>query len=67
MQIVEISVTIFYAYLVIGLLFGLWFVFKGVQKVDTGMKDIKWILRLMILPGTMALWPIMLRKYLKSQ
>lgn len=67
MQIVEILVTIFYAYLLIGLLFGLWFMAKGVQKVDTGMKDIKWILRLMILPGTMALWPIMLRKYLKSQ
>jgi len=42
----EIFVYTFYAYLVIGLLFALWFVFKGVQKVDTGMKDVKWILRL---------------------
>ncbi len=67
MQIALILVYIFYAYLVIGLIFGLWFVFKGVQKVDAGMKDIKWILRFMILPGTIALWPIMLKKYLTSQ
>ena len=63
----EIFVYTFYAYLVIGLLFGLWFIFNGVQKVDAGMKDVKWILRLMLLPGSIALWPVMLRKYLKAQ
>ncbi len=66
MRIVEMLVFAFYGYLIIGLLFGLWFVFKGVQKVDGGMKDVKWILRLMILPGTMVLWPVMFRKYIKS-
>lgn len=65
MQIAEILVFSFYAYLAIGFLFGLWFVFKGVQKVDDGMKEVKWTLRLMILPASIALWPIMLRKFLK--
>ena len=63
---VEIFVYTFYAYLAIGLLFGLWFVLKGVQKVDAGMNEAKWNLRLLILPGSIALWPVMLRKYLKS-
>jgi len=40
----EIFVYSFYAYLVISLLFGLWFIFKGIQKIDDGMKDVKWIL-----------------------
>ncbi len=66
MQIVEILVFSFYAYLIVGFIFGLWFIFKGVQKVDHGMKEVKWILRLMILPGTMILWPVMLQKYFKS-
>lgn len=35
-QFIEISVTIFYAYLGIGFFFALWFIFKGVYKVDTG-------------------------------
>jgi len=65
MQIVEIFVYVFYAYLAIGFLFGLWFIFKGVQKIDAGVQNVKWVLRLMILPGTMALWPVLLQKYLK--
>jgi hypothetical protein len=65
MQMAEIFVYSFYAYLTIGFFFGLWFIFKGAQKMDAGMKNAKWILRLMILPGTIALWPFMLRKYLQ--
>ena len=66
MQLIEILIFSFYGYLMIGLLFGFLFVFKGVQKVDDGMKEVKWILRLMILPASMALWPFMLRKFLKA-
>ena len=66
-MVVEFLVYLFYTYLIVGFLFGLWFVFKGVKRVDQGMTDAKWILRLMILPGTVALWPLMLRKSLKSK
>lgn len=53
---------LFYGYLLIGLLFGLWFVFKGVGKVDTATKSASWGLRLLWLPGSMAMWPVLLRK-----
>ena len=56
MQVANILVTVFYAYLAIGFLFGLWFVFQGAQKIDDGMKGAKAGLRLLLLPGTMALW-----------
>ena len=66
MEIVVFLVYCFYTYLAAGLLFGFWFVFKGVQKMDKGMKGAKWTLRLILLPGTMALWPLLLQKFLKT-
>ncbi len=64
MNLVEILVYLFFLYLLIGLLFGLWFVFKGVHKVDRGMASAKWSMRLLLLPGSIGLWPVMLRKYI---
>lgn len=66
MEIVRILVWLFYAYLIIGFLFSIWFVSKGVEKVDEGMVGAKWSLRLLLLPGSMLLWMSMLKKYLKS-
>lgn len=66
MQGIQLFVYLFYAYLLIGLVFGLWFVFKGVQQIDSGMEGAKWNLRLLLLPGSIALWVILLRKYLKK-
>lgn len=63
----QIFVWVFYAYLLIGLLFGLWFVFRGVNRVDTGMKDARWNMRLLLLPGALGLWPTLLVKYFKAQ
>ena len=67
MQFVEILVYLFYTYLGLGLIFSIWFVFAGVNRVDTGMQGVKWIMRLMLIPGTMALWPLMLKKYLNAR
>ena len=66
MQIAQILVMIFYAYLALGLLAGLWLVFRGVGKIDEGMKGASWRLRLLLLPGSIALWPVLLRKYIQS-
>ncbi|MEO1257641.1 MAG: hypothetical protein AAFZ15_02555 [Bacteroidota bacterium] len=64
MVIAEIFSTVFYIYLLIGFIYGLWFVFKGVQKLDSGMSGAKVGLRLLLLPGTIALWPYMIKKML---
>jgi len=53
---------LFYAYLLIGLLFGLWFVFKGVGKLDAASTSAGWGLRLLWLPGSIAMWPILIQK-----
>lgn len=50
-------------YLGIGLLFAIAFVTKGVQRIDAGAKDSGWGFRLLILPGSVALWPWLLRRW----
>lgn len=50
------------AYLVFGLLFGLWFFFDGHARLDTGSIDAAWYTRLMWFPGSVLLWPLLLSK-----
>jgi hypothetical protein len=60
-------ILIFYLYLAKGLLFGLWFVFSGIEQVDEQMKGASWRTRLLLLPGTVALWIVFLQKWLKTR
>ena len=66
MSIASIFVNLFYIYLLIGLVFAIWFVNRGAAKIDQGVKEANWKLRLLLLPGSAALWPILLRKVLNS-
>lgn len=54
------------AYAGIGLLFAVWFVFTGVGRLDPAAKDGPWGFRLLILPGTAALWPLLVRKLVSN-
>ena len=56
-----------YGYLGIGLVFAILFAFWGVQKIDEGMTSAHWGLRLLLMPGGIALWPILLRKLWKAE
>ena len=53
-------------YLVAGLLFGLWFVLRGVGRVDPVARDGSWGFRLLILPGVAALWPLFVGRLLRG-
>ena len=52
-----------YLYLFIGLLFSIAFAFWGAKRLDTGMKQASWGIKLLLIPGGIALWPILLRKW----
>lgn len=56
-----------YAYLALGLIFGLWFVFKGAEQIDENMHGASWSTRLLLLPASTALWLTLLYKYLKQK
>lgn len=65
-MIVTILLIVVGVYLVIGLLFAIPFVLKGVQKIDHGADGGSIGFRIIIIPGTMVFWPLLLRKWIKA-
>lgn len=67
----ELIITIFLAFLgtyfAIGLLFGLYFLFKGATRIDPLMQDTKKKVRLLLLPGVIATWPFLIGRLFKSK
>jgi hypothetical protein len=53
-------------YLLAGFLFAIPFVVKGVTKVDEGAIGSGWGFRIIIIPGTIVFWPLLLKKWLKA-
>lgn len=54
-------------YLLAGLLFGIAFVSVGVPKIDRAARGTSPAFRLLILPGTVALWPLLALKWLRHR
>jgi len=53
-------------YAALGLAFALAFVCFGVQKIDPEAKGTKLGFRLLIIPGVIAFWPMLLRRWAKG-
>jgi hypothetical protein len=53
-------------YLVIGFLFAMAFIIKGVNKIDEGAHGGSIGFRIIIIPGTMVFWPALLKKWIKA-
>jgi len=51
------------AYLACGLVFAVPFALVGVKQIDPHAAHGSWGFRLLIIPGTMALWPLLLRRW----
>src|SRR5437667_306562 len=51
------------AYLACGLLFAIPFVLVGVKKIDPHAAHGSWGFRLLVIPGAMAFWPLLLRRW----
>lgn len=63
----QILLFVLYGYLGLGLIFGLWFVFKGAEQIDGNMHGASWPTRLLLLPASMALWVVLLNKWFKQK
>ena len=66
-MLVSIFLTALLIYLVAGFAFGIAFVIKGVEVVDEGAHGTGWGFRLIILPGVIFLWPVLLRKWVNTK
>ena len=60
-------VTLATLYVAIGLLFGVAFVLRGVSRIDPAAQRGSWGFRLIILPGAVAFWPLLARRWIKGE
>ena len=63
---VEILLIIVAVYLVVGVLFVIPFLMKGLTKVDEGAQGSTIGFKIIIIPGVIVLWPLLLSKWMKS-
>ena len=63
----DLLLLILAIYLLLGALFALPFVFVGVNQIDSSASDSSLTFRLVIMPGVIALWPLMLLKWLGAR
>jgi len=54
-------------YLLVGFCFGLFFVIHGINRIDPSARSSGWGFRLIILPGVIALWPLLTSRMLRNQ
>ena len=66
MALAEFIVMALGLYVAVGIVFAIFFVTLGVARVDPAARGAPWGFRLIILPGTVALWPIMLLKFIRG-
>jgi hypothetical protein len=66
MLIVTVIFSLVAIYLAAGLVFAIPFVTKGVTQIDEGAAGSKWGFRVIIIPGVMVFWPLLLRKWMKA-
>jgi len=64
---INIFLTLLAIYFAIGLLFGLFFLFKSAPKIDPLLADSKKKVRFLLLPGVIATWPMFIAKAFKSK
>jgi len=66
-QIAQLVPSLILIYVGIGLLFGMYFFVKGAAQLDPLIKDSKWSVRLLLIPGAVGLWPLLLIRLIKKQ
>lgn len=64
-QIISIILLVALAYIAIGILFSVVFIWKGLTKVDHGTEESDKLFKVMIFPGLVTFWPLFLAKWRK--
>ena len=65
--VIKILFLLMGLYLVAGLVFAVIFLIKGIEKTDEGAHGGTWGFKLIIIPGILALWPVLLKKWIKAK
>ena len=65
-QIANLFVIGLLVYATLGFLFALAFLNFGIQRIDPEARGASYGFRLIILPGTVAFWPMLLKRWLQG-
>ena len=63
---IEILLIIVAVYLLVGVLFVIPFLMKGLNKVDEGAHGSTIGFKIIIIPGVIVFWPVLLSKWMKK-
>ncbi len=66
-RIVVLLVNTFYLYALLGVVFALAFLTVGVKRIDSQAKGSSAAFRLLIFPGSVAFWPLLLRRWIAGK
>ena len=58
--------NVFLIYLLLGFAFALVFITVGAGRLDEKTKGTSWVFKALIFPGSIALWPVLLLKWMKK-
>ncbi len=64
--VATLVVRILGLYLAVGLVFAVPFVIAGAGRIDPAAREGTWGFRLLILPGSIALWPVLALRWLRG-
>ncbi len=62
-NVIQILLGVLGLYLILGLVFAVVFVMRGVQKIDPAAVEGSWGFRLAILPGCVVFWPYLWKRW----
>jgi len=65
-MVIEIILSIIAIYLACGFVFAIAFIAKGVEKLDEGAHGASIGFRIIVIPGAMVFWPLLLKKWMHS-
>jgi hypothetical protein len=63
-NIANLLVTLAHGYLILGLLFAMAFVTRAVNRIDPLAPAAPWTFRVLVTPGTVVFWPLLLVRWL---
>jgi hypothetical protein len=66
-MLVEVILIIAAVYFLLGILFVIPFLTKGLTKVDEGAHGGTIGFKIIIIPGVIVFWPVLLRKWIKRK
>ena len=66
-MVVQILLVIVAIYLACGVVFMIAFIIKGVDVIDEGAHGSSIGFRIIIIPGTIVFWPVLLKKWIKRK